>query len=123
MAAIQGLSYYRLRQNDTDGTRTYSDVVAVDLGTVVPIHAVYDGTKGWEIKGPIAEDDWVLLDAMGRTVTTASLTPRNGHHHLDIGTVQDGLLLFTVRNGEARFTIKLPPTAREGDVIAFRALE
>ena len=118
---LPGLNYYRLRQTDTDGATSFSDMVPVDLGPKIPFQAVFDGSSGWTVTGLPTHSNWALTDALGRTVS-ASTIESNSPIHVDAGTDKSGMLLFTAWSGALVRSLKLPGTATAGDVVAGRDL-
>ena len=101
-APLSGLSYYLLQQIDADGSTTWSNLVAVDIGartngllitprSIGPDHFVL--TTGWD--GPF---DVHVYDQVGRRVLE-TITSGTGRE-LDLSRVPEGVYLIVVRNGD-----------------------
>lgn len=67
---VVGTTYYRLRQIDTDGGGSLSQVVAVRLG--VQVAALADG-ESLRIIGLTQQGRWSLVDPLGRTIARGLL--------------------------------------------------
>ncbi|QQR84987.1 MAG: T9SS type A sorting domain-containing protein [Flavobacteriales bacterium] len=70
-APLDGLSYYRLRQTDFDGTETWSQAVAVWRGAPASELVLYPNPCGDELffaGGSLPEERASILDATGRVV-------------------------------------------------------
>lgn len=93
-----GLSYYRLRQTDLDGTNTLSPVVSVYFGNERQL-AVHAGAELLTVfHGFEAGARYSLLDMTGRLVATGS-TAQEGTMHLAIQALPAGAYLFRMEDG------------------------
>ncbi|HEX2617297.1 MAG TPA: T9SS type A sorting domain-containing protein, partial [Flavobacteriales bacterium] len=105
---LAGASYYRLRQVDTDGTSTLSDVVPVFIDAMpditvfpVPTHDVLT------VLMPAAETyEWTLFDAAGRTVD-APHTAALSRIDLDLADRPRGLYLLRWRGAAGEGTQRI----------------
>ena len=70
---LPGLSYYRLRQVDTDGAGSLSAVRAVDRKPDVGITAALSIDGMISLSGPDGNGTWELYDAVGRTLASGIL--------------------------------------------------
>lgn len=94
---LEGWSYYRLKQTDTDGAFTYSNVVAVKRASsavtkpvvVYPnpsaddLNIAFDG----EVEGPVRID---LIDALGRSVWSSTNAMTASSAKFDVSNVPAG---------------------------------
>lgn len=114
-----GLSYYRLKQTDYDGTFTYSDVVAVEVGAVeasitVLTNPVLNKTvtlkaKGMETQG-VSKPFVMLTDRNGKTVFTQTNLKLAGDGVSSIELPREltpGIYFFSLFNGKTTFRSKL----------------
>jgi len=80
-APLAGLSYYRLKQTDPDGTLSYSPVAAVRVAAtatltncdIFPNPATDRITVAWTATQPAAITSWTLTNANGQLVRTGTL--------------------------------------------------
>ncbi len=101
---LPGLSYYRLRQTDGDGSSTVSVVVAVQRGTGPvallgnPVHDVLT----LALPGPLRVD---VVDAAGRVVFSAQLS--EGIQQLPAQSWEPGVYHVITSSGSARSSQKV----------------
>lgn len=102
-----GISYYRLKQTDFDGTSKYSDVVAVscaDAATTFNLINAYDQENGNMAIVFSAGDNELytvtLYDARGRLITTTSGKSYSGQNQISIpvGDLARGIYLVNLQN-------------------------
>ena len=102
-APLSGVSYYRLRQVDADGTATYSPVQTVTRTAPANIAAYPNPTAGpAAISWPATDAGatrWLLTNALGQPVGTAALAAP-GNFTLDLSTYPAGTYYLTVWAGE-----------------------
>ncbi|MBC6698381.1 T9SS type A sorting domain-containing protein [Hymenobacter puniceus] len=67
---LAGLSYYRLRQHDTDGTESFSPVVAVKSGGTAKATFFPNPTTGQIILAAIGPVHYRVLNTIGQTLLT-----------------------------------------------------
>ena len=101
-APLHGISYYRLRQTDLDGTTTISDVLAVDRHAMV-IHAFPNPVEDLvTIQTAMEAAEASLYDAWGRLVlaqraTGATIT-------MDMSALPSGAYVMRIRD-DAEYTV------------------
>jgi len=98
LAPHQGLSYYRLRQTDTDGSTTASPMVAVMLGAR-PLLVFGNSDQLTAVHNFPAGSRYALLDMMGRIIKEGSTTS-DGRTDLGSLGLSRGAYLFRLSNGE-----------------------
>lgn len=109
-----GLSFYRLRIADLDETERWSDVV--------PVRFAADGASSWvlwptptsgdlSIAGIRAGDEYLVLDAAGRTVLS-SRANEDGPHRVDLSAFPDGLYTVQLRSSSRQGMLRALKTAR-----------
>jgi hypothetical protein len=109
---LKGLSYYRLRQVDNDGTASFSPVVAVQFSTVraselnVYPNPVADQVQLDLSSWPKGEATVQLLRVSGKTVLTQTVQP-GAKHRLDLRELPGGVYLLTVRSAGQQRTQRL----------------
>ncbi|MCC6938810.1 MAG: hypothetical protein IT226_11365 [Flavobacteriales bacterium] len=96
---INGVSYYRLRQIDTDGSGSVSQVVAVDRGREEPI-STWLADDLLHIRGAEAGARYAVYDALGRRLFSGSVTA--DPHIADAPGIQPGTWLVVVVEAEGR---------------------
>ncbi len=96
-----GLSYYRLRQIDTDGTSTISDLVAVMMGSLSerPLLVFGNADVITAVHGFPAGSRYSLLDMTGRTIAEGS-TVMDGRTELFGLDLSRGAYLFRLLDGD-----------------------
>ncbi|MBF9239346.1 T9SS type A sorting domain-containing protein [Hymenobacter sp. BT683] len=101
---LPGTSYYRLRQTDFDGTRSYSPVRAVKRGNAPGMLEVYPGrtTQEWAVSSNLppeavghAATSIQLLDALGRAqpVAATSDAAQTGRWYLNVQQLPAGIYI------------------------------
>ncbi|MCC6540931.1 MAG: T9SS type A sorting domain-containing protein [Flavobacteriales bacterium] len=100
-APYPGLSYYRLRQTDTDGTSTYSNMVAVLFGGVSerPLVIFGNGENWTAIHSFAAGSTYELVDMTGRRVL-GGRTAMEGRTDLYGVELSRGAYVFRITDGE-----------------------
>lgn len=102
-APLTGTSYYRLKQVDTDGTFTYSEVRAVTLGSTEVLE-VYPNPAGDHVRavglGPEGITGAEMFNAAGERMNLPSGAWNNGA--LDISSLPAGLYILRVGGKIAR---------------------
>lgn len=112
---IADVNYYRLAQQDFDGTLHYSNVVEVRFGTATAtaeITVFPNPTAGKltvrlpETGGPVT---WDLLDLTGRTITGATVEQTGANLQLDLSSagVANGTYFVRVTNGNNAWTERI----------------
>jgi len=98
---LSGLSYYRLRQTDLDGTSTYSDLAAVLFGPVNerPLVIFGDGSNWTALHSFPAGSRYELVDMTGRRILSGStlLDGRTDFYGLSLSR---GAYVLRVSDGE-----------------------
>ena len=114
---LRGLAYYRLRQTDTDGQFSFSDVVTVEYGSEEQLTATFDGSATWTFHGLSENSTWSLVDALGRTLAVGQ---QSTSADLQLAPNRDatGLLLFTLVSADRSQTLRLPAYAPAGAMIS-----
>jgi trimeric autotransporter adhesin len=104
---LNGLSYYRLKQVDLDGTSSYSSLVPVNFlnsGDVTmypnPVEDLLNINVGGSAEGMTA----VITDMTGRLISTRKL---GADSKLDMTGLQAGTYLVTVGEGDAKVTRRI----------------
>lgn len=112
---LLGVSYYRLRGTDTDGTQNFSQMVAVDRSMGKPLQAIFQESTGWSVSGIPDGATWSVTDAVGRTIDTGYLNAGV----LQIGATQGAgtMMLLRVWTKEMAVCLKLPGFAVHGDAV------
>jgi len=107
--APTGLSYYRLRQVDQDGSSAYSPVRAVTLGgaglTLYPNPA--QGTATLLRPAGVEAATATLHDALGRAVRTYALPAGAGPHPLDVTGLPAGVYVLQVSTPQGPASLRL----------------
>jgi hypothetical protein len=95
--APAGMTYYRLRQTDLNGTTTTHGTIAVrsKRGT-----AVYPNPASGKITVETDAGDYVLTDASGKIIGAGSLA--KGENTLDLSELEEGLYLLAVNGCEVQ---------------------
>lgn len=111
---LSGTRFYRLLQEDQDGSAMYSPVVAVEPRVGAGLQAVHTEQGVWVLKGLPNEGVWSINDVLGRTLLLQDL---DGSDELPVVLPADspgGLLLITVRSGGHQQVLRVPQVARPG---------
>ena len=96
-----GLSYYRLRQTDTDGTSTLSPVVPVLFGgqSERPLIVFGNGEMLTAMHGFPTGSRYTLMDMMGRIIAEG-ITTMDGRTELSGSSLARGAYLLRVQEGD-----------------------
>ena len=111
---LPGLSYYRLRQTDEDGTSTLSDVVIASRNTLGRTTATKLEDGSWWLVSADEPLEWEVLDLTGRTVTHGMAASGNGLL-LDLSGQPGSMYLLVLRtlNGHV-MSMRLPGASAYG---------
>ena len=113
-APLDGVSYYRLRGTDTDGTHHFSEIVAIDRISNNLLLAIFQESSGWSVSGIPDDATWALTDATGRTMNVGPLNAGV----LRIAQHGNGTLLFLrVWTKGSLMMLKLPGFAVPGESV------
>lgn len=103
---LHGVSYYRLRQVDMDGTSSLSDAVAV-IWTRAPAFTANLSADGLLIiAGAQGPGTWTVHDMLGRTVAEGALSD-GPEQRAQLEHVPTGLLVIAVRTAQDQVTTTL----------------
>jgi hypothetical protein len=103
---LNGINYYRLKQLDFDGTSTYSRIIAIENGSVIPLTPfVYPdpSTGRFNISMNAQEDNDIVLqvfNALGQLVTANKEHVNVGDNTftLDLTSFNDGIYTLLIRD-------------------------
>lgn len=101
---LRGLSYYRLKQTDFDGTSSYSKIVKIEATQLFEFSVFPNPTQGptfIKLDG-IQSDDHVLVtvhDQYGRTLLSLSGRSEQGMIPIDVQALPAGVYVVTIREG------------------------
>lgn len=108
MAPYMGQSYYRLRQTDLDGTRSWSQTVPVWFTGAGPTISVFPNPNNGRFTILRTEVEWDLplrlLDASGRVVREWIMPLGMDRQWVDLGTAS-GLFTLTWQGGRAKVSV------------------
>ncbi len=117
--ALSGTSYYRLAQIDFDGTKTYSEVIAIDLELDFEKFEITKIT-GWDTSernikvhfynpSSIRKINYALTDINGRIIETRSIFPDHGLNvfEIDLSNHESPFFFLSLNNGKAIIAKKL----------------
>lgn len=106
-APLHGLSYYRLRQTDLDGTVTWSEAVATIMSTIRTAAYPNPVRSVLTVQGPWANEDRSvdLFDAQGRSVRQATL--RAGANEIDMAGLPAGLYRLRISWAQGAETLSV----------------
>lgn len=109
---LTGLSYYRLKQTDFDGTFSYSDIVSVQLDKKVDLKAlkyqVFPNPATDMIFVDIAEEANVeLLDALGRRLDIPAQSASAAGMTLPLTGLSPGIYYLRIRAEDQQVTEKI----------------
>lgn len=98
---LAGLSYYRLRQTDVDGTSTVSNLVAVMFGALSerPLVVFGDGTNWTAVHGFAAGSTYEIVDMTGRRILGGN-TLMDGRTDFYGLLLSRGAYVFRITDGE-----------------------
>lgn len=109
----EGISYYRLQQNDKDGQVSYTDLVAVKNIKSVRL-SIYPNPSDGEVDFAItshrpAAGHLSIMDATGRMVLVDEWSVRNGisTKHLDLSSLKGGVYFVKLMWGSGLLTQQL----------------
>jgi hypothetical protein len=102
---LPGTSYYRLLQTDYDGTTSYSDVVSVTMAESALLAYPNPADDRLWITGTSSGEEVVLMDAMGRTLRTA--TASDAPFSLDLSDLPAGRYVIRVAGAGGLRTIPI----------------
>lgn len=110
-----GISYYRLKQTDYDGTSAYSDIVAIDLSSKIGEMRIYPNPNTGIFKidlntGAKKEIQVVLLDLSGKEYFSKVITTQdeNGLYLVDTeNKLPRGTYLVVASSNNAGYTQKI----------------
>lgn len=106
-APLPGLSYYRLRQTDLDGTVIWSEAVAIFMSTIRtaaypnPVQSILTVQGAWTGGDRTAE----VFDAQGRSVIQASLPA--GANQIDMAGLPAGLYRLRISWAQGAETLSV----------------
>jgi len=112
---LEGVSYYRLRETDTDGSYHFSDMVAVDRSAFKPLRAVYQESSGWTVSGIPEGASWMLTDALGRALNVGPMS--SGVLQIPVAPWSAAMMMLSVRTQEGNMALKIPAMATQGDAV------
>ncbi|MFD2785137.1 beta strand repeat-containing protein [Hymenobacter rubripertinctus] len=104
---LNGVSYYRLKQVDLDGTFSYSSVVTISFLKASELTMYPNPVEDQltiSLAGATEGMQVTVTDMMGRVITTQALAA-NGT--LDMASLKTGTYLVTVGQGEAKVTRRI----------------
>jgi hypothetical protein len=110
---ISGISYYRLKQTDYNGSSSYSDVILVNR--VADIKALILAGNPVSSKGAIlfqssspGNAQLTIYDALGRLVSTANLTLYQGANNIpaDFSAYSNGIYFIHLNSSGEDYTTK-----------------
>ncbi len=104
-----GTSYYRLKQVDTDGTYSYSDVRTVSINLNEGIMVYPNPAEGYfTIAGKnITTDQITLVDALGKVVVLNPVANSDDTITFSTETMSSGVYYFVYKNDQEVSKIKL----------------
>lgn len=103
-----GLSYYRLRQTDLDGTATWTDAVPVWIHAKEAVSVFPNPNRGQFTILRSGTDDALyveLLDGAGRLVRQWTLLPLQERLEVDLGLAAPGLYTLRWNSGQAKVSV------------------
>ncbi len=93
---VAGVSYYRLRQTDFDGSSAVSDAVAVHRHTASnAVHAYVQADGSIVLEHPCSAATWRLCDMLGRELATGR-TGEGPYTVLDLSSGTHGAIVLSV---------------------------
>jgi len=102
----EGISYYRLKQTDYDGTRTYSEVKVVDNSPLFDEVRVYpnplSGNGYLSFSSPTdSEQSVIIYDVAGRVVYQDFIAVKSGNNKITLYTESLGKGMYFIKLGES----------------------
>lgn len=101
-APLNGLSYYRLREQDLDGAEQWSPLVAVDRSADDALVRPMPGSRSISLAGAGPGSAWRLSDLAGRTIAAA---PGPSDHA--VIEVPEGISLLQLAGGSHQGTFRI----------------
>ncbi len=105
---LDGLSYYRLKQTDLDGTSDYSDMKAVLFKAEMDISIFPNpASTSFELRGKnIHDSEIVVIDALGQKV---DIVPNSGGDHVqfETQTLANGIYFVQITFDDQRQILKV----------------
>ncbi|HRH39738.1 MAG TPA: hypothetical protein PK760_15415, partial [Flavobacteriales bacterium] len=105
---LPGISYYRLRERDEDGTERVSAMVAVDLAINTSVTATSEGDGSWLLHGALEDSEWSVVDATGRVVANGVVTSRSATG-FNVAIDANAVHVLRVNSAAGNTLLKLPP--------------
>ena len=110
---LTGISYYRLKQTDYDGTYTYSNIRSVYIGTI-DIISIYSNPASDFIQYEVGSEEGnsvtvKIIDMFGREVISKEETIQSGVAVRNLSTtagLSTGLYLLQIVSGKEKKTQK-----------------
>jgi len=104
---LTGLSYYRLRQTDFDGTSVRSEVVSVyrGIGTERPLVVFGDADQLTALHGFPVGSTYDLMDMTGRLITSGTVLQED-RLQLPANGLQRGAYLFRLSDGQRTESVR-----------------
>jgi hypothetical protein len=112
---LKGLMYYRLRQVDTDGTYSYSDVRTVLFDTKQTILTVTPNPTHGMLQVVlnqvcVNETKIVVTDAAGREVLCTSMPANSNNRNLDVTSLANGTYVVSITMNDGVYTTRFVKT-------------
>ena len=110
--ASSGLSYYRLKQRDFDGTTSYSNVIAVStkniktIGMSVAPNPVTDGRFAIQLADNTTDAELMIVDLSGRIVHKQLVKANSNQMDMNLN-LKRGMYLVTLKAGNSVTTQKI----------------
>lgn len=102
---INGINYYRLKMIDNNGKFAYSNIISVKTTATVGMEIYPNPAKsviGVLVDKPIVNGQIVMTDLLGKTVKAITVNNQqpNTTISLNVSTLNKGIYLVTLKNGE-----------------------
>ena len=104
---LNGVSYYRLKQVDLDGTFSYSSIVTISFlsaGELTMYPNPVEDQLTINVAGSTEGVQVTVTDMMGRVISTSALATDG---KLDMANLKTGTYLITVGQGDAKVTRRI----------------